>query len=360
MQKTTIFDTVTTNGTPGTRNDNLVENAGPTFSGLRHHPVAPRPDEVVTVTVAAADPDLVTQVQLHYSVDADPFQVIEMTQNDEGFYSAEIPGQNRNDIVQFYVSAVDSLGALSHFPADGPDSRALYSVESRDIPNDRVQSLRLVMTSADATFLHTNSQVMSNGRLGATAIYNDSEIFYDVGVRLRASGYGRRGSLAGFNIRFDPDHKFRDVHQSIAVDRGVVVSNGRGGGVSGRPGASPHELLIYQIAHHAGDLVGMYDDVVYIDAPRSGNTGLALLKMARYSGVYLDSQFENGSDGSLYKFELFYHSTRTVNGRPESLKFPPEAVVGTDIQDLGENEEAYRLQFILKKQSRPRRLCSRD
>ncbi|MCA9211862.1 MAG: lamin tail domain-containing protein [Planctomycetales bacterium] len=344
--KTTVFDTVVVNGTPGALNDNFQENAGPTFSGLRHQPVVPSPDETVTVTVAAADPDVVSQVHLHYSVDEGPFQTVAMTLNDDGLYAAEIPGQSRNDIVQFYVSAVDMQGATSQFPAEGPESRALYRVVSRDIPNDQVQSLRLIMTGDDATFLQTNTQVMSNGRLGATVIYNDEEIFYDVGVRLRASGYGRRGSLAGFNIRFDPDHKFRDVHEAIALDRGVVVSSG--GGVSGRPGASPHELLIYQIAHHAGDLPGMYDDVVYIDAPRSGNTGLALLKMARYSDVYLDSQFENGSEGSLYKFELFYHSTRTVDGRPESLKFPPEAVVGNDIQDLGEDEEAYRYQFILK------------
>jgi hypothetical protein len=30
---------------------------------------------------------------------------------------------------------------------------------------------------------------MSNDRLGATVIYNESEVFYDVGVRLKGSAF---------------------------------------------------------------------------------------------------------------------------------------------------------------------------
>ena len=205
------------------------------------------------------------------------------------------------------------------------------------------------MTAADVQWLHANENVMSNARLGATLIYDDREVFYDVGVRLRASGYGRQGGLAGFNIEFPADHLFRGEHSGIAIDRGVVLSSGTGsGGVTGRPGASPHELLFYQTAHHAGGIAAMYDDVVYIDAPRSDNTGLAQLKMARYSNEFLDSQFDDGSDGSLYKFELIYHSTTTLDGRAESPKVAPNAVLATDISDLGDDEEAYRHNFILE------------
>ena len=82
------------------------------------------------------------------------------------------------------------------------NARALYRVDRGEVGNEDVQFLRLIMTEDDTNFLHTNTNVMSNGRLGATVIYNDREIFYDVGVHLRASGFGRTGPRAGLNIRF--------------------------------------------------------------------------------------------------------------------------------------------------------------
>lgn len=342
---TTTLETADRIGTPGRVNGSVVANAGPAFSQLRHTPLVPSATDDVNVFVSVADVDGVDDVRLFYSVDGAAFQSIPMTEG-LGYFQATIPAQDNGDVVQFYVTAVDTQGAISQFPAGGAASRAMYRVDSSI--DSEVQTLRLIMTRDDVGTLHENSNVMSNGRLGATVIYNDAEVFYDVGVRLRASGYGRQGALAGFNIQFDPGQMFRGVHRTVAIDRGAVLSNGNGTGIRGQSGASPHELLYYQIAHRAGDIAGMYDDVIYIDAPRGTNTGLALLKMARYSDVFLDSQFEDGGDGAIYKYELIYYSQNTIDGDPESVKRAPNAVVGTDIQDLGDDKEAYRFNFVLK------------
>ncbi len=56
------------------------------------------------------------------------------------------------------------------------------------------------MTPADVSFMHTNTHVMSNDRLRATVIFDSHEVFYDVGVRLRGSGYGRNDARTGFNL----------------------------------------------------------------------------------------------------------------------------------------------------------------
>ena len=48
------------------------------------------------------------------------------------------------------------------------------------------------MLTADANFLHTPAQVMSDDEIGATIIYRESEIYYDVGVRLNGSERGRK------------------------------------------------------------------------------------------------------------------------------------------------------------------------
>ena len=347
--QTTVLPTSNRGGTPGAVNSVWQANLGPTYSGLRHAPLSPDATQPVTVSVAAEDPDGLQLLRLYYSVDGQPFQSMPMLRQSDGRFAATIPRQAAGTTVQFYLEGTDGLGARSNSPAAGADSRALYRVQSAPLDAGGVHTLRLIMTADDVQWLHANENVMSNGRLGATVIYNDKEVFYDVRVRLRASGYGRQGGLAGFNIEFPAQQLFRGVHSGIALDRGVVLSSGTGGGgVSGRPGASAHELLIYQAAHHAGGIAAMYDDVVYIDAPRPDNTGLAQLKMARYSDVFLDSQFEDGGDGSLYKYELIYHSTRTIDGTPEAPKVAPNSVLATDISDLGDDKEAYRHNFILE------------
>ena len=344
--KTTILQTSNRNGSPGAENRVVQSNLGPTFYDLAHQPLVPTSDEPVTVSVAAWDRAGVADAELHFSVDGEAFQTVAMSLADNGRFEATIPPQRRGDVVQFYVSAHDTLGAASQFPSDGSDSGAMYRVTNDSQTSDDVHSVQIIMTDEDASFMHTSWNVMSNDRLPATVIYNDSEVFYDVGVRLRASGYGRRGPLVGFNVQFDPAQLFRGVHQTIALDRGAVFSTN--GQVRGQPGASPHELLIYQTAHHAGGIAAMYDDVVRVNAPRAGNSGMALLKMARYSDVFLDSQFDNGSDGTLYKYELIYHATTTTNGQPDGIKNAPHAVLGTDIRNLGDDKEAYRLNWIIK------------
>ena len=51
---------------------------------------------------------------------------------------------------------------------------------------------------------------MSNGRIPATVIYNENEIFYDVGVRLKGSEHSRVSTLRlGFNVEFHPEQLFR-------------------------------------------------------------------------------------------------------------------------------------------------------
>jgi len=72
------------------------------------------------------------------------------------------------------------------------------------------------------------------------------------------------------------------------------------------------------------------------------------LKLARYGNDYLDSQFKNGADGSLFELELIYFSDSTVDGNKESLKRSPNMVKEIDIRDLGDSKEAYRWNYILK------------
>jgi hypothetical protein len=263
-----------------------------------------------------------------------------------GPFTGVIPGAASGTVVQFYVQATDGLGASATFPADGPNSRALYTVNDQRASFGKVHNLRIIMTKADTDFLHAATNVMSNEFLRATVLYDEEEVFYDVGVHLQGSERGRLDAgRVGFTLNFHPDHLFRGVHAGITVDRS--------GGYTG-VGADQDEILLKHALQHAGGLPGMYDDLVRLIAPRSDLTGSGLLIMAKYGDVFLDSQFADGAKGGEFKLELIYYPTTTANGNAQSPKLPqPDDVLGVDIGNLGDDPETYRW-FFLQENNRSR------
>jgi len=337
----TVLDVPQQPGTPGAANSQAVANIGPTYAGMTHGPTVPKPGEDVTVSVMATDPDGVADMKLWYAVAGGAWTSTVMADTGDGNFAGTIPAQLGGQVVQFYVAGQDNLGAMSTYPAEGEDSRALVKFDDGAADGAPSHTVRIIMTAADSNWMHTFTNVQSNDRLGATVVYNEQTVYYDVGVRLRASQRMRHhDELLGFNVKFAPDHLFRGVHPSIVVDR-----SGDHGGKGGRQ----NEIVLKHAIQHAGGIPGMYDDVIRVLAPRSVNSGSAMLLMARYGDEYLDSQYENGSDGDLYKYELIYYPTTTNTGTPEGLKNPqPDIVVGMPIADQGSNEEAYRWNFLIR------------
>jgi len=332
LQKTTLLHVPMRHGTPAARNSVFEDNIGPTFSSLSHSPVVPATRSHVTISVAAHDNDGIHAVRLYYAANSGPFNALLMTDQGDGLYHGTIPSHNPGDIVQFYVEATDghaSQTQVSWYPSAGPDSRALYVVQDSDVPSRSLHSLRLIMTEPDEGLLYRNTNLLSNDRLSATLVYDDKTVFYDVGVRLKGSGWGRTHSTErGYNIRFQPDQLFRGVHKTISVERG----------------GSKKEIVAKHMFNAAGGGLGsLYDDVAYVITPR--DTGVGLLAMARYTSLYLKSQYDNGGDGTLYNYELLYTPTTTVNGHPEGLKlnYPYTHTSGSfDFADYGDDKEAYR------------------
>jgi len=330
-------------GTPGARNSCYTANAGPTFSALAHQPVVPAAGESVLISVLASDPDGVASATLHYSVNSGGWQSLPMTLNaaPEGAVrlSASVPAQSGGSIVQFYVAAIDSLGATAAAPAAAADSRALYEVSNGTAVMAQLRTVRIVMTPADAAYLHTPVNVMSNARLGCTLITDERSIAYDAGLHLQGSERGRNSTTrVGFNVRLPSDRPYRGVLGSITVDRS--------GGYSGK-GGKHDEILIKHAITKAGGLPGMYDDLCQVFAPRAQEDGTGLLILAKYGAEFLDSQYQNGGDGELFKLELIYYPTTTLTGDPQSYKLPqPDGVMGTDIKDLGSDPESYRWTFL--------------
>ena len=338
LPRTTVLPTAEASGTPGAPNSRPFRNLGPTLTELRHSPAVPAAGTAVPVRVRAADPDGLGAATLRYSANGGGWQSVPMA-NSGGVLTANIPAQGSSSIVQFYVEAADALGAIATAPARGPNSRALFKVQDNLANLATLHNVRIVMTAADATFMHTNANTMSNGDLGATVIVDESEIFYDCGVHLRGSTYGRPfPSLVSFTVRFPATQLFRGVLPRIALDRS---------GRSAFGDTSPDEIIVkHMSARGARGLADQNDDIVRVITPLPQHTSVALLGTG-FSDEWLDSHFENGSESPLYDYELIYYLTRTPDGNPQSPKFvEPTSLVQTDIRDLGPNGEDYRWNFL--------------
>ncbi|MCB1099368.1 MAG: lamin tail domain-containing protein [Verrucomicrobiae bacterium] len=349
--KTHILSQPADAGTPGAVNSRIAPggNAGPVFTNVRHLPAVPVPGQPVIIVGRAYDADGVGDARVMFRFDGGDWQESPMASGEGGNMLATVPGQPDRTVVQFYLKARDGAGVEGTFPKRGAAARALYRVGDDRVADRGVKNnFRLIMLDADATALHERIHVVSNYRWGGTVIYNDRDIFYDVGVRLRSAPYGRQGR-PGWNIQFGSDQPFRGVHDTVVIDGALNVPRGDGTGwVMTTAGASINEMLYNVVAKRAGGIAATYDDIVYFAGARRGDNRYAQLKMMRYEDSYLDEVYANGSDGNLYKQELIYYPTTTVTGRPDALKNGYNMVNQVDIRKLGTDKDAYRFNYLLR------------
>ncbi|MDG2123893.1 MAG: lamin tail domain-containing protein, partial [Verrucomicrobiales bacterium] len=338
LPQVTFIDRPQHVGTPSAPNSSAETNIGPSITGTTHSPAVPDINQPVIVTARADDPDTVSDVQLFYSVNGAGFLNIPMATNADGTYQASVPGQSAATVVQFYIQASDRLGATATFPAAGPASRALYKVDDGLAATNGQHNFRIVVTNAERDFLHEPIEVMSNGRIGSTIIDREQDIYYDVQLRLKGSERARfQRNRVGYNMRFGADQLYRGIHSSLAIDRSEGVGQGQ------------IEILFDFMIANSGGVVSRYYDFIKVLAPKNEHTRSAVLQMARYDNVFLDSQFEDGSDGNLYEYELLYTPN---NADRNGFKLPnSDGVTGVTVSDLGDDKEKYRW-FFLKKNNR--------
>ncbi|MEN8772995.1 MAG: lamin tail domain-containing protein [Akkermansiaceae bacterium] len=324
-------------GTPGAANSTLVANAGPSSENLSHSPAVPAAGESVTINADVFDTDGIDTLTLNYRVEGGAFASVPMARvGATPKWEGAIPGQSAGNVVQFYLTATDSLGAATFIPADGPDSRAMYEVEDgRAATTDCINNFRIVMDPADLTWMFTPRNLMSNGRVPCTVIDREGKAYYNAGVRIKGSQRARgQRNRVGFNVGFPSDQLFRNTHRSVAIDRseGQVVGQ--------------RELLFDLMATSSGGVPGEFNDLAYVISPNPIHTSAAILQMARFGSVFLEDQFEDGSDGTVYEYELVYYPTTTDAG---GYKVPePDRVVGRDINNMGDDPEAYRWTYLIK------------
>ncbi len=324
---TAILQSPTDNGTPGAQNSAYEVNVGPTYSGMIHSPLIPAANQAVTVSIEANDPNEVRSMVLRWRRNGGGWNDVAMTDSAGGVYTGTIPGQASSQVVQFYVVGTDRLGQSSTYPVRGEESRALFQVNPGASTTRPIDTLHVIMRSADNSQLFTSANRMSNNYVGGTLIRGGEEVFYDVQVRQIGSRYIRPNS--GMKVKLNPEHLYFGVHDSIRLDMNGL-----------------DEIIFKQMVNRTGgSSVSLYDDVGYMVTPQHGGR-LILLGLARYEDVFLKEQFEDGGDGTKFELDDITYPT-DPNPSPEGLK-TGTGVSPQDIRYRGSDLENYRGQLLIR------------
>lgn len=315
-------------GTPGAQNSTYSTTVGPTLTNLLHQPAVPTSSESITISVQADDPDGLDTLSLKYSVNAGAFQTAAMVSAGGSNYTATLPAQSNDALIQFYVEALDQSGNTSFAPPLGPDSRALIKVTSPNSGGTK-QSIRVNMLRAEANAMHVERDILDNHRRGCTIIIDEEDIAYDSGIRLRGSMWSRQtSSRVGFNLKLPADKLFRGVHSTITLRNG-----------------SRREIAVKHIINAAGGLHDNYNDIVQFNGHLSTYNSRSRLEMTRFGSDYLDGlPGGNGGDGTVFKMEGIRVFQQTQDGSRNSpkLPFPIGWVSNYDLADQGDLKEDYR------------------
>jgi hypothetical protein len=211
-------------GTPGMPNSQYVTNAGPAIYNVTHTPAAPAAGQPVVVTARVQDPNGVLNVRLYYRLDpATAYSSVLMRDNGaggdviagDGIYSATIPGQAANQVVAFYLSATDALGAVTRFPAiragDNEPVRECVVMFGDGNPGGSFGVYHLWLTQTNIT-RWGNLSDLSNEFMDCTMV-NGNRVIYNMQGRFAGSPYHQgfdypNGNLCHYKWEFNDDDKF--------------------------------------------------------------------------------------------------------------------------------------------------------
>lgn len=227
-------------GTPGRANTLNKTNIAPLVEGVSHFPLVPSSTQAVTITARAQDElDLDVTMKLFYRLDTLPAgSFAEVVMNDsgtngdaargDGFYTAIIPPQPNNAVVEFYVLASDSTGLARTWPAPvlaaldgvGPEGQvvnALYQVDDSTYEGEQ-PLYKIILTEAERQQLaniHNNigGSANSDAQMNATFISIEAgagERHYLAGIRNRGHGTRTR-KPNNVRVNFRTDDRWKGV-----------------------------------------------------------------------------------------------------------------------------------------------------
>ena len=171
-----------------------------------------------------SDPDGVQNLTLYYRLDpATNYTAVAMKDDGtggdavpgDGVFSATIPGQAANQIAAFYISATDSRGATTRFPAlrpqDNEPVRECVVMFGDGNPGGSFGVYHLWLTQTNVTRWANLSDLSNEGN--DCTFVNGNRVIYNMQGRFAGSPYHQEfdtpiGNLCHYKWEFNDDDKF--------------------------------------------------------------------------------------------------------------------------------------------------------
>jgi len=321
-------------GTPGLQNTAFVPNRGPDILEVQHAPILPAASKPIVVTARVADNDGVDSVILHYRTEGGVrftrTPMVDDASGDDlvggdGLFTATIPGAPAGTMRAFYIEASDgsastrfpaplSAGLLTEEPpADVPDRTCLVRIGDT-LLNTQFATYRIWL-SDDVINTFRSRPNLSNELMDCTFVYNDTEVFYNCGIRFRGSPFIRSGfgrdprDRYAYRIDFNLDQKFRG-REEINLDN-----------TEGSDRGPLQERASYWFYSQMGL---QFSKQEYVRVVINGNTHSIYEDVQNIDGDYIRGWFPYDTDGYIHKIDDYFEYTADGTGftnLDEGLKF---------------------------------------
>ncbi len=258
-------------GTPGERNSAWLPNLGPIIAGVTQDPVMPQSNQTVRVFAKITDSDGIAGAALYYTTSRPTsFQVTPMYDDGahvdgeagDGFWTATIPAMPNLTKVLFYIRATDTHAVPGVFPAGAPARTCLYQVSA--VPASRLYVYSLILNDDENDELN-NRPIHSNAPVDGTLVFNDSEIYYNAGIRYRGSPWQRPAWPRMYRVEVSEDEPFHGV-TGFNLSRYGVRQNERTAYYVHRLMGSPSSFQFYARVHLNGSYYGTFEHIQPINS----------------------------------------------------------------------------------------------
>ena len=123
---------------PRTEYDMGILSNPPLISNLKRNPGSPSSADEVTISANIVDNNSVNESSLHYSINWDDFQKINMANSGDN-YSAVIPPQSEGSFVRYFISSFDDVGDYATSPGDTSHMMKYYIVRDGELSIKDIQ-----------------------------------------------------------------------------------------------------------------------------------------------------------------------------------------------------------------------------
>ncbi len=321
-------------GTPGAPNSIKVDNLGPVISDVKQDKAAPLAGQAVNITAHIRDIDGVDSARIRYRTGSPNGAYSTVTMHDDGahndgfagdgIYGGTIPGNNNRVKVIYYIEATDGEDETYTFPVSAPSKTLMYQHD--DQHTSPLDVYRIILNDADNNELNSR-RLHSNELLNGSFVFEDDEIYQNVGVRYRGSPWQRPGNPRMFRFRFNKDERFRK-HRNYNISRYGVRQN---------------ERTAYHMVwkNSSEDVTAPKGKTTNIKVYRNGSLHSVMEHIQPINGDYLRRWFPQDSDGILMKLtgKLLFDDNGGFRGGSTSW---------CRLSYQGADKERYRYNFNLR------------